>query len=466
MHSDPPRSDFPASRVFQRLRTPCFASVVQRRAIGLRAVPNARHGTLLGVALLLSLGSVTLGSEVAAKPPSEPQPAASAEREPTARLDLAASVDWLRRKARQLVRRSRRSMHDGTAAFPPQVGSGYEAFWLRDYAYMLEGAIDSFRPDELRDACRLFLQAQADDGACVDCVKFDGTPIYKPGYGSMGENAVADGSPFTVDVAWHTWRRLKDRQLLDDMLPRLKRAMQAVPRNPKSGLVHIAVGDGWDRCPYGFTDTVRKQGDVLFCSLLTIQACRQMGDLCEAAEESEEATAWRRQARRLTLVVQKIFWDGKVGLFRAATARCGQHDIWGSAFAVYLGVATPEQARRIARYFKDHYDEIVDRGQLRHLPGGVYWERAGARDRYQNGGYWATPIGWFVVALDLVDPELADRTVIDMVHFFRTHGVAEWTFGEHVALPRYVASATLPLAGIDRMLARRNHAERTREPAR
>ena len=25
---------------------------------------------------------------------------------------------------------------------PPQVGIGYEAFWLRDYAYTLEGSVD------------------------------------------------------------------------------------------------------------------------------------------------------------------------------------------------------------------------------------------------------------------------------------------------------------------------------------
>jgi len=95
-------------------------------------------------------------------------------------------------------------LRDGVAAFPPQVETGYEAFWLRDYAYMLEGYIDAFTDKELLDACQMFLKAQRADGACVDCVKFDGTPIYQPGYGSMGENPVADGSQFAVAVAWYT----------------------------------------------------------------------------------------------------------------------------------------------------------------------------------------------------------------------------------------------------------------------
>jgi len=41
-------------------------------------------------------------------------------------------------------------MNDGTAAFAPQAGStAYNAFWLRDYAYMLEGCPEAFTPKEM-----------------------------------------------------------------------------------------------------------------------------------------------------------------------------------------------------------------------------------------------------------------------------------------------------------------------------
>ena len=50
-------------------------------------------------------------------------------------------------------------MDSGVAAFPPQVGIGYEAFWLRDYAYMLEGCSEAFTDKELREACQLFVNA-------------------------------------------------------------------------------------------------------------------------------------------------------------------------------------------------------------------------------------------------------------------------------------------------------------------
>jgi hypothetical protein len=368
---------------------------------------------------------------------------------------LTEAVAWLEGEAHRIVRASRRTMSDGTAAFPPQVGLGYEAFWLRDYAYTLEGSVDSYSDKELADACRLFIRSLGADGAGVDCVKFDGTPIYKPGFGSMGANPVADGSQFTVGVVWHTYHKTKDAQLLRECVEPLIKTMNATPRNSDTHLVHIRPGEPQDRCPYGFTDTVGKQGDELFCSLLYIQASRQLSDLLIAAGRAAEAAEWKAQADRVAASVRKVFWDPQAGLFRAATVTCREHDIWGSAFAVYLGVADREQSMAVATYFRDNYAGIVQNGQIRHLPAGVYWEKARARDTYQNGAFWATPTGWFVYTLDLVDPALADRTVLDLVKDFQAGGACEWIFKDKRQLPNYLASASLPLAGIRAMMERR-----------
>ena len=162
----------------------------------------------------------------------------------------------------------------------------------------------------------------------------------------------------------------------------------------------------------------------------------------------------------------EVFWDSQTGLFRAATIRCREHHIWGSAFAVYLGVADSRQSIAIAKYFRDNYSQIVQRGQIRHLPGGIYWEAcSAARDTYQNGAYWATPTGWFVYTLDLVDPKLADQTIIDLVNDFKTNGACEWVFGEKHRLPNYLASPSLPLAGIRATIKRRNADRSFRVPS-
>lgn len=368
---------------------------------------------------------------------------------------LTEAVTWLETESHRLIRAGKRMMRDGTAAFPPQVGIGYEAFWLRDYAYTLEGSINSYSDKELLDACKLFVRNIRADGAGVDCIKFDGHPIYKPGFGSMGDNPVADGSQFTVAVAWHTYQKTKNSEFLGEIIDALVKTMNAVPRNPRTGLVHIKDSD-WDRCPYGFTDTVRMQGDVLFCSLLYVEAGRRLSGLLNVVGRKDEAIHWKREAEIIAGSIRDVFWDSDVGLFRAATIRCREHHIWGSAFAVYLGVADKSQSRDIAMYFRDHYSQIVQQGQIRHLPANTYWEKCqAAHDTYQNGAYWATPTGWFVYTLDLVDPKLADQTVIDMVTDFQKNGVCEWVFNKKYKLPNYLASAALPLAGIRAMIEKR-----------
>ncbi|MHC4540432.1 MAG: glucosidase family protein [Planctomycetota bacterium] len=367
----------------------------------------------------------------------------------------AEAVTWLESESHRLIRASRRTIRDGTAVFPPQVGIGYEAFWLRDFVYTLEGSIDSYSQRELREACKIFIRSIRADGAGVDCVTFDGRPIYKPGLGTMGANPVADGSQFTIAVAWHTYQKTKDSEFLGEIIDVLIKIMNAVPRNPQTGLVHIEDNE-WDRCPYGFTDTVRMQGDILFCSLLYVEASRRLSDLLNAIDRNDDAAGWKREADAIAKSIRKVFWDSQAGLFRAATVRCREHHIWGSAFAVYLGVADGRQSRAIARYFRDNYSQIVQKGQIRHLPGGVYWKTcSAARDTYQNGAYWATSTGWFVYTLDLVDPTLADQTVIDLVTDFKKNGACECVFGEKHRLPNYLASSSLPLAGIRAMIERR-----------
>jgi hypothetical protein len=189
-----------------------------------------------------------------------------------------------------------------------------------------------------------------------------------------------------------------------------------------------------------------------------VQACRQLSELLRSGDRKGEAPKWTKESERVAESVRSVFWDAQVGLFRAATVRCREHDIWGSAFAVYLGVADAEQSKRIAAYFKTHYAELVQTGQIRHLPGGIYWEEGCPRDTYQNGGYWATPTGWFVYTLDLADPALADRTIVDMVRHFQQFGACEWINWNRRQLPNYLASASLPLAGIRAMIERRRKA--------
>lgn len=364
------------------------------------------------------------------------------------------AISWLEAESTWEIRDCKREMRDGVAAFPPQVGIGYEAFWLRDFAYMLEGKPGAFTEKELLDAVDVFLKAQRNDGACVDCVKFDGTPIYQPGYGSMGANPVADGSQFTVDVVYCAWRQLRDPKLLEPtVLDRLVRALEATPRSD-SGLVFIDPNVDWDRCPYGFTDSIRKKGEVLFCSLLYYQAADQLSKMLREAGREQDAKRFNDEKEKVANSVNQTFWDEETGLYRGATVQCREHDVWGSAFAVFLGVAPEERALKIASYFRDHYSELTQQGQVRGTPGGVYWEIGCARDVYQNGAFWGTPSGWFIDALSRIDLPLAAQMTSELIRDYRVNGVNEWIFGETRNMPQYVANAAAPIVGLRKTLER------------
>ena len=60
-------------------------------------------------------------------------------------------------------------------------------------------------------------------------------------------------------------------------------------------------------------------------------------------------------------------------IWLAAGEHWRQPSVWGSLFAVYAGAATPDQTRGIVRYCLEHDDLFVCRGQVRHLPKGIFW---------------------------------------------------------------------------------------------
>jgi hypothetical protein len=365
--------------------------------------------------------------------------------------DLTSALSWLQARSTAMIQASSVTMSNGDTAFLPQVGTNYDAFWLRDFAYMVEGNPGAFTNQQLLQDGQLFIDSLRWDGAGVDSIGLDGTPYYEPDAGQLGANPVADGSPFTIDVAWRVYQQTQNVSFVANNLVALEKCIAAVPLDPANGLVY----DDGTRSSYGFTDQVPKLGDDLFCSLLLIRAYREMADLFTAVGASDVAATWQASANHLVSDVQSVFWDPQTGLFLAATVQGNQPDIWGSAFAVYLGVTTPAQSLAIATYFQNNYSGIVYDGQLRELPAEMYWQNMpGPRDQYQNGGYWATPIGWFVYTLDEVNPHLADQTVMDMVQDFYVNGVHEDVFGSQGWGPNYNSSVTLPLAGIEAMLQR------------
>ena len=183
--------------------------------------------------------------------------------------------------------------------------------------------------------------------------------------------------------------------------------MDSMPR--KDGLIWIDPEN--PHTPYGFTDQVRKTGTELYSSLLYWEASRMLAEMAKAVGDTAVAEDFQIRA---TLVEKNLssLWDEKTGMYLAASQDCRQTDIWGSAYAVYIGFPDKKRNERICQYLAENYKNIVFAGQVRHLPAGEHWNRTSqyiGKDQYQNGAYWGTASGWVAYAIAQVDPPLASE---------------------------------------------------------
>jgi len=236
-------------------------------------------------------------------------------------------------------------------------------------------------------------------------------------------------------------RRSGDLDFFKSFEEKLRKGMDFIKRS-EAGLVYNSPDD--PQCVYGLTDVVTKTGNLLFTSLLYHKACEDLAEWCGKSRVGD-AKAYRKRADLIRKNLGML-WNDEEGMFWAADRDCKQVDIWGSAYAVDVGLTTDEQRDRIIDYFLKHEEEIVQRGQIRHLPGKGVWERlfkdSYPPGTYQNGAYWATPLAWVVPVVGQREPETAWKWVREATDDSRKNGIAECINGETRKVTNFVVSAT------------------------
>jgi len=352
-------------------------------------------------------------------------------------------IDWLRDATRKQLRGCRVQGKDGVWLHTPDGVGNYRALWTRDFAYMVEYAGDLLEPEEIKASILYLLSGQRDDGCMPDRVNVAGEGIFSPGgeQNPLADHALDNGA-FMAKLLCAYVDLSGDLDLPRKIEPAIRKGLDHT-RRAANGLVFNPPDA--PQCPYGFTDTIAKTGHLLFCSVLYYDACVRMERLCRQAEcgdpveYGDRAELIRKNLARL--------WNDETGMFWAADRDCKQIDIWGSALAAHLGLATEKQSGRIADYLVKHYDEIVQRGQIRHLPVGETWQRF-IRNRgikagtYQNGAFWATPVAWVAPTIARRNSDLAVKMVQDVIADFRERGITECVNGDYHNVPEYVVSAT------------------------
>jgi hypothetical protein len=357
---------------------------------------------------------------------------------------------FLQDTCRRLLAGARQVAADGTPVYFPDASGFYPACWTRDFCYMAEYAGDLLPTEELLAGIDFLLAGQREDGAVPDRIKLDGTPVYLAGpeEAPLGEAPPADNPAFLVKLLDAYYLRTGDVAGWFQRLPALLRAMDTVPLSP-DGLVYIDPNG--PRPAYGFADTVGATGKVFLASLLHWEAARRLAVRLQELEDHEEARIWYDVAEAALKVLPELY-DAESMLYWAASEDCRQHDLWGSVYAAVIRIASKRESRLLGDLLIEQGDMFFSRGHLRHLPQGEYWQRLlgpVAPETYQNGAYWAVPVGWAAQTLALEHPAEAEALIGEVLSVWREGEVYECLSSyADPRCPGYVASAVCLLGAV------------------
>jgi len=375
----------------------------------------------------------------------------------------------------------------------PGGNMGYPAFWVRDAVMMLGG--DLIPAEELEGWIRLMCSTVPGPGdwqvrpgvvvpayAIPDHINFDGKATFYPG--SYDTGTKQGGRPYGkypplddyfyfLSAVWHHWKLTGSLKLFEGTvktawcempLSQLCERVFAAPRSDRTTGLCISVDtENEHAIDFGFCDSIRKSGKLLFPSLLKYVAAQQMAELFRAAGDKSKARRFQKDAKMIRAAIPATFLRtagaGEAWL-HSATGVCNQADVWGSCFAVWCGAVDAPVADQLGRSLVRAYREqtAVRDGCVRHIlttdrVNGGGWEGIGRVGVYQNGGYWGTPVGWYLTAIERVDRAAARDMAADYIRFLRSNlrpdGTAEaWEWfnpdtGRRVN-PLYAATVALP----------------------
>ncbi len=351
-------------------------------------------------------------------------------------------VQWMKEATFKQLEGCRVKGAGGTWIHTPDGVGNYKALWTRDFYYMVEYAGDLIEPEEIKASIYYLLNGQREDGCIPDRVNAAGQPVYSPGPPGkpMADNAL-DNGPFMAMLVCSYVNQYQNETLFREVELQLQRGLDHTAVK-ESGLVYNNPNN--PQCVYGFTDIVKKTGNLLFSSLLYYKANLEMYKLCIKYECGNPAI-YKRRYQYVRQTINKL-WSEDNGMFWAADIDCKQPDIWGSAYAVEVGIASEEQTRRIATYLVEHYEETVMNGQVRHLTlSEGSWNnlfKPCEEGTYQNGAYWATPLAWMIPVYARINPGFAKSMLEKVITDFQENGINECINEGYVKVPNFVVSAT------------------------
>lgn len=364
----------------------------------------------------------------------------------------------------------------------------YPSFWIRDSVMMAESGLLSaeFILEWLRFIARfgqsgentISLQHELSVPAwsIADHINFDGKPVFFPGTyesgmdqgkGDFGFYPPHDNAYYFVELAYLYYQSTESTDFLKEsiagvnLMDRLVMAFQAHHVDPTTSLCYSEFPA--NLVDWGFCDQIHKSGYLLYPSLLRFRAADRLAQLAKAQGDLQQAEAYLAIAVQIRTQINRIFYRLD-GLYVSATTAGCQQDIWATAFAIWLGIPDLNREKTCTLRLLELYrnGNGISHGYIRHLPedGNLFWDRTICpRGEYQNGGYWATPLGWFTYALFKQDQELAGKLIVEWLDHTKQHeengAPYEWMTkdGSVIDGKKYGTSAALPYCGWKRIAA-------------
>jgi len=345
----------------------------------------------------------------------------------------------------------------------PDSGHAYMALWPRD-SNMALGA-DFVSVDDIQGWIKLMASIipsanwQVRPGIKVpayflpDHVNFDGKATFYPasydtgtaqGGGTAGCIPPLDDNYFFLFTASEYWSKTKKTDLFKSevMTPAgpvvlsdlCLKVFDATPLDATTGLPMTGDINGPDNArDFGFCDGVWKSGKLMFTAVLRYDAAMRLIPQYRAIGDQAAVDHLKQAAALIKKNLGPTFYhEGSnpgEGWLHSASDFSNQPDVWGSAYAVAVGAVdaetSPKVARALLRGYKDHSTVISGCvSQVLHNdpahPNG-WMKSTCAFGEYQNGGYWGTGTGWYIVALNTIDPNAAHEMAADFIRFLRAN---------------------------------------------
>ncbi len=152
------------------------------------------------------------------------------------------------------------------------------------------------------------------------------------------------------------------------MFERLEKAFACPTTDPETGLAQTTEADR--AVGFGFCDAETHTGKLLFASLLRYRAAGELAELAKALGHRERVAGYRQIQKTIRANLARTFGDpaSRDGWLRASTGLSGQPDVWGTLFALHLGVLDRAQAAAARKTVADAVQERHHHARRRRAP--------------------------------------------------------------------------------------------------